>query len=382
MADPKRIITPEHFKVAPEILGMPLASPSRRAYAMLIDLILVGILVKSGGVFLGIAAAFVLFHASSRKQPGGSFIRRSVQTTLRITGAVVLFVVIVTAWGSIRDRLGDVDLEPSVDTAVDSTGASELELNISPRDLPALAGSLIAISRAEDSAAVGDAATKILRTARRAGASPDELRNARDDLVEMMGTNADSSEIRAIHAAVYDVAGTDAPVDTRVAAVYLEAMNSNDTVAAAAYRDTLKTVIAGSEIDRLEARATRFEEQRDSLSSELEEAQKAHGIRYFISGAADDLGVGFGWSAVFFTTFLALWRGQTPGKKVAGVRVLRLDGKPIGWWIAFERFGGYAASLSVGLLGFIQILWDRNRQGLHDKACETVVVFDKKPAVR
>jgi uncharacterized RDD family membrane protein YckC len=63
-----------------------------------------------------------------------------------------------------------------------------------------------------------------------------------------------------------------------------------------------------------------------------------------------------------------------------GIRVIRLDGKPLGWWISFERFGGYAASFSVGLLGFLQILWDRNRQGLHDKACETVVVYERAQA--
>ena len=53
---------------------------------------------------------------------------------------------------------------------------------------------------------------------------------------------------------------------------------------------------------------------------------------------------------------------------------MRLDARPIGWWTAFERFGGYFASLTLGLLGFLQILWDRNRQGLHDKTVETVVI--------
>ncbi|HUF11701.1 MAG TPA: RDD family protein, partial [Longimicrobiales bacterium] len=80
------------------------------------------------------------------------------------------------------------------------------------------------------------------------------------------------------------------------------------------------------------------------------------------------------WTAVYFTSFLALWQGQTPGKRMVGLRVIRLDGRPMTWWLAFERFGGYAASLSIGLLGFLQILWDRNRQGLHDKGVGTVVV--------
>jgi len=57
-----------------------------------------------------------------------------------------------------------------------------------------------------------------------------------------------------------------------------------------------------------------------------------------------------------------------------GIRVIRLDARPVGWWLAFERFGSYFASFSTGLLGFAQIFWDRNRQALHDKAVETVVI--------
>jgi uncharacterized RDD family membrane protein YckC len=57
--------------------------------------------------------------------------------------------------------------------------------------------------------------------------------------------------------------------------------------------------------------------------------------------------------------------------------VVRLSGAPIGWWAAFERFGGYAASIFTGLLGFLQITWDRNRMALHDKITETVVVREE-----
>ena len=45
-----------------------------------------------------------------------------------------------------------------------------------------------------------------------------------------------------------------------------------------------------------------------------------------------------------------------------------------------ERFGGYAASVTLGLLGFAQILWDKNRQGFHDKIVETVVIDAPKKA--
>jgi uncharacterized RDD family membrane protein YckC len=374
----RSIITPEHFTVAPGILGLPLAAPSRRAFAMAIDGILVLILVKAGGVFLGIAAVTLLFRASKPDPRTGSG-RRAARTALRLVGAVLMFVVIMNAWGSIRKRFERRADTPPAAGAVD--GAEQLDLDIAPSELPALAGSLFALRRADDSSAVANAAEAVLRTAKKGGASDEDLREARADLVNLMGERADQSDTAAIDAAIRSVAGAPRAFETApLMRAYLAAVERNDTNAANAYRDTVKMAIAAGDISRLESRNRRFEARGDSLERELDEAQKAKGLRLFIAGFADDLGLGFGWAAVYFTAFLALWRGQTPGKRIAGVRVLRLDGKPLGWWISFERFGGYAASFSVGLMGFFQILWDRNRQGLHDKACETVVVRDSAQA--
>jgi hypothetical protein len=133
-------------------------------------------------------------------------------------------------------------------------------------------------------------------------------------------------------------------------------------------------------IGRLRAENRSLDDESDCLRTNLARARENRGLRSFLGVISDDLGLGFGWAAVYFTGFLSMLRGQTPGKRVMGLRVIRLDNKPLGWWISFERFGGYAASFSVGLLGFLQILWDRNRQGLHDKACETVVVRDNPQA--
>ena len=58
------------------------------------------------------------------------------------------------------------------------------------------------------------------------------------------------------------------------------------------------------------------------------------------------------------------------------IRVVRLDGEPITWWVAFERTGGYAAGLFTGFLGFAQVWWDANRQAIHDQIVRTVVVQD------
>jgi uncharacterized RDD family membrane protein YckC len=57
----------------------------------------------------------------------------------------------------------------------------------------------------------------------------------------------------------------------------------------------------------------------------------------------------------------------TVGKRLAGLRVARLDGGRIGLLWAFER-----AVLLVLLLP--AVLWDRDHRGLHDRAANTVVI--------
>ena len=41
---------------------------------------------------------------------------------------------------------------------------------------------------------------------------------------------------------------------------------------------------------------------------------------------------------------------------------------------SFGRYGGYAAGMATGGLGFAQVLWDANRQAVQDKLAHTVVV--------
>lgn len=59
--------------------------------------------------------------------------------------------------------------------------------------------------------------------------------------------------------------------------------------------------------------------------------------------------------------------GTTVGKRLAGIRLARLDGRPVGFLWSFER-----AVLLVLLIP--AVLWDRDHRGLHDRAAETVVV--------
>lgn len=93
-----------------------------------------------------------------------------------------------------------------------------------------------------------------------------------------------------------------------------------------------------------------------------------------LKNALSDLGLGFGWAALYFSVFTAWFGGQTLGKMLLRIKVVKLDGIDLTLWESFERYGGYSAGLATGLLGFIQVIWDANRQAIHDKIAETMVI--------
>jgi uncharacterized RDD family membrane protein YckC len=70
-----------------------------------------------------------------------------------------------------------------------------------------------------------------------------------------------------------------------------------------------------------------------------------------------------------------LRHGQSFGKRFIGVRVVRIDGRPIDYQTAVLRhIVGYPLSLLLFGLGIVWMLWDRRRQGWHDKLAKTVVI--------
>ncbi len=73
---------------------------------------------------------------------------------------------------------------------------------------------------------------------------------------------------------------------------------------------------------------------------------------------------------VFFLTLI----GQTPGKMLLGVRVVRLNGARVTLKHAIIRYLGYFVSAFL-LLGFAWALVDNRRQTWHDKLARTVVIY-------
>lgn len=92
-------------------------------------------------------------------------------------------------------------------------------------------------------------------------------------------------------------------------------------------------------------------------------------VRLIIVGATIILFV-----SSYYVFFWSL-AGQTPGKMLLGVRVVRVDGRPLTFRRSVLRFLGYIVSFLVLYLGFLWILVDNRRQGWHDKIADTCVVY-------
>jgi uncharacterized RDD family membrane protein YckC len=68
------------------------------------------------------------------------------------------------------------------------------------------------------------------------------------------------------------------------------------------------------------------------------------------------------------------WKGTTVGGIVLNLKVVRLDDQPVTFVVALVRSLAAAFSFIVLFLGFFWIIWDRDKQGWHDKIAGTVVV--------
>ncbi len=90
------------------------------------------------------------------------------------------------------------------------------------------------------------------------------------------------------------------------------------------------------------------------------------------AGAADVVCVAwFLWNL----TYLVGTTGQSWGRRVCGIKVVRMDGRPPGFWRALGR-NVFALFVSAPILylGFAWVIWDRQKQAWHDKLFGTFVL--------
>ena len=113
----------------------------------------------------------------------------------------------------------------------------------------------------------------------------------------------------------------------------------------------------------------------------------------FVASFGQRVGAFFLDLVLFFLTlaigYIVWWlivldRGQTPGKQIVGIRVIKDNGEPSMWGYTFLR-EFVIKGLLVGLIGMITLeifwfvdnlwaAWDKDKQTLHDKIIGTLLV--------
>jgi uncharacterized RDD family membrane protein YckC len=93
------------------------------------------------------------------------------------------------------------------------------------------------------------------------------------------------------------------------------------------------------------------------------------------AGYGAGVGLGLLVGLVYFTAMIGSDRGQTLGQMAMGIRVIDFNtGGPIGYGRAFIRWLVSLVSAIVIFLGYLWMLWDKEKQCWHDKAANDVVV--------
>jgi uncharacterized RDD family membrane protein YckC len=68
------------------------------------------------------------------------------------------------------------------------------------------------------------------------------------------------------------------------------------------------------------------------------------------------------------------WKGRTVGKLMLGTKVVRPDGSRVSYLRAFGRYWGYVLCYLTLGFGFLAIAWNKQKRGLHDLVCDTMVI--------
>jgi len=301
----REVITPYAFKVDNALLGIPLATPLKRALAIVIDVALIFVAAKLSATLIAFVAAMAFYKGTAQQYlPKMSSVWRRI---LKIVAAGILFVSALAVLSIGIDYLeGDNSEIASVIQGV----KIEDEIQLTESEKHRVYAYLIKV---EDESCEQSC-----------------QQNALDNLIGQVPKLAEMDDLQS-------------PQLARALLQLLVLSENNE----------IKPV---------------------QLIEEKPAQTTTNSILQWGKGIIQDLGLGFGWAAVYFTLFSLLWRGQTPGKKVCNIRVVALNGEPLGLLDCFGRYGGYGAGFATGLLGFLQVYWDPNRQAIQDKISATVVI--------
>ncbi|BAJ01620.1 RDD family protein [Shewanella violacea] len=382
--DPKSIVTPFAFEIAPQVLYTPLATPMKRGLAILVDGLLISVLAEQAGLVFILFVGLTLLIQKKSRELGRLF-----------KWGLYLAMLVMMLWVTLGDFLSSTD-DDDLNTESDfsTTDMSIKKVGQFIGYVPHIIGfsTCLTLDCAEIELAK-------LVPALRASALPfSEQASILKNVIEDIDlSNADKASLRQ-HIA-QDLAELD---DLNKLALNRQDKNQRNEASVtkeaellppqgaeqSGAEEVLTNPLVLQELNLADGMQELHElSQSDELSQLQELDPKSddeaddYSLISWVMGILNDLGLGFGWAAFYFTVFTAWFDGQTLGKKLFRIRVIQLDGTKLSLWDAFGRYGGYGAGFATGLLGFLQIFWDANRQAIQDKISATVVIDLKRAKI-
>lgn len=347
----RQIVTPYAFFVADDLLGIPLAGPFRRGFGLLIDLFFITLLTQVSSLVLAAVAAWTFFRAGNRLKTKKRF--NGVRVFLRLLVALLLFVVALGIVDEINEENHSVR-DPS-------NAAVNTDTSVEGITLVALTAKFLLKTNAmKQQVAQGECEPTY-----------DCLQSLGEELVQdvvAIGLNRDA--IEGILEGYQDSVSENLSNEqhTELTSHILQFIDIKKT----AYDNKSNEQAS---IEKLPTKLVENHSEKDNSYTQYKS------LINWLKKLVEELGLGLGWAAFYFSIFTAWWKGQTPGKKMMGMKVIKLDNTPLNLWESFGRYGGYAAGFATGLTGFMQVFWDPNRQAIQDKISETLVIDLRKPKV-
>lgn len=364
----RAFVTPYAFGVSAGLLGTPLATPAKRGLAILLDLLVIALLTEVNSLLLAALSAWAFLRAQRRLRKNSRF--EWGRRVLRGLAALMIFILALGLFEAFKPEQADVGLD---DGQVVSGVEGLKVLGYTAKHMHLIAQTNQRIEDGEcqspmqcwspaAEALVDDLAGLPLATEQAMGLMTGFLEEASG--LAAGQRQALLAQMQARYAAAHSLAVSEASKPSQQS---MDSIAPNTQDAAAGHDGN-----QGPEAprDALAVPPKAYSQKQDN---------QPPSVVAWAKGIAADLGIGVGWAAFYFTVFTAWWQGQTPGKKLFGIKVVKLDGGTLNLWESFGRYGGYGAGLATGLLGFLQIYWDANRQTIQDKISETLVIDLRKP---
>lgn len=328
----KDYVTPYAFGIPNDLIGTPLASPNKRLFALLIDLAVIALLTQLSDFVLAGAFAFVLIKASNQLKAKGKYgISRKI---MRGIGIISAFVFVI---GCLKYMSGDEK------TNIFDFTADKRQVE---QDYTVAGGLAISAMKLEAEDKAKDIETRVEE-----GVCAEQ--ECWQQHLERAATNITK----------------------------LEPSIDLAELLSTTYSPYLNNISEEEFVSLVNESVKNAREQHPIMEQAVVEAsdEVTRSFNALIKDLFEEFAFEFGWPLIYFSAMTGWFHGQSLGKRALKIKVIKLNGQPPNLWEGFGRYGGYGAGLATGLMGFLQIYWDPNRQCIQDKISETLVIDLNKP---